>query len=282
MDSSNVMKAFLTLVPESTYRTFFSHPWKIIWFVLRTTKRLSDILNVHQQGFETGFCPLRLIHTLAWWIVENLASKHTNPGWSCLHDTYKHKSWGQHTLLIQFEVWSCCSSGELYYHLALFTNFNMTQFGGTINGTPNFFCLYRIMKPTCTHNLVMHFQQQLACRKYFNYLLRQFHKSYARLHHSRNVLSFLWQCHTRTVTSGPLMSTRALSLPTVMTTGRLSFTRFLRWPRSSYKVNTGQTNERMSCVKLHSATLVCGLLPLNNLIPQPFASCDGWMSPTLH
>lgn len=78
------------------------------------------------------------------------------------------------------------------------------------------------------------------------------------------------------------MSTRALSLPIVMTTGRLSFTRFLRWPRSSYKVNTAQTNDGMPCVQLHSATLVCGLLPLTNLIAQPFASCLGWMSPTLH
>lgn len=115
-----------------------------------------------------------------------------------------------------------------------------------------------------------------------NAIMSQFRESYGPLHHARNVLSSLWQCHTRTVTSGPLMSTRALSLPTVMTTGRLSFTRFLRWPRSSYKVNTGQTNERMPCVQVHSATLVCGLLPLTKLIPQPFASCVGWMSPTRH
>lgn len=78
------------------------------------------------------------------------------------------------------------------------------------------------------------------------------------------------------------MSTRVLSLPTVMTTGRLSFTRFLWWPRSSYKVNTGQTNERMPCLELHSQTLVCGLLRLTNFIPQPFASSIGWMSPTCH
>lgn len=78
------------------------------------------------------------------------------------------------------------------------------------------------------------------------------------------------------------MSTRALSLPIVMTTSRLSFTRFLRWPRSTYKVNTGQANERTPCVGLHSATLVCGLFPLTNLIPQPFASCVGWMSPTCY
>lgn len=56
-----------------------------------------------------------------------------------------------------------------------------------------------------------------------NAIMSQFREAYGPLHHARNVLSSLWQCHTRTVTSGPLMSTRALSLPTVMTTGRLSF-----------------------------------------------------------
>lgn len=90
-------------------------------------------------------------------------------GWSCLHDTYKHKSWGKHA----HAVWSCCS-GELYYHLVLFTNCNRTHnLGGTIDDPRNLFFLYRIINPTGVQNAFMHFQQQLACRKYFNYLSRR-------------------------------------------------------------------------------------------------------------
>lgn len=158
--------------------------------------------------------------------------------------------------LVAHALWPCCCSGELYYHLV------HAQY-----------CYAFSAAIAAVGNILITFYDAISS---------QFGKCYAPLHHSHNVLSFLWQCHTRRVTWGPLMSTRALSLPAVMTTGRLSFTRFLRWPRSSYKVNTGQTNERMPCVELHSATLVCGLLPLTNLIPQPFASCVGWTSPTCY
>lgn len=42
------------------------------------------------------------------------------------------------------------------------------------------------------------------------------------LHHSPHMLLSFEQCHTVAVAPGPLMSTRVLSLPTVMTTDHLS------------------------------------------------------------
>lgn len=121
--------------------------------------------------------------------------------------------------------------------------------------------------PTRMHNSFIGFQLVGdGLITFYGAMTSPFHAFCARLHHSRNMLLFLWQCHTGTGTSRPLMSSRALSPPTVMTTGRRSFPGFLRWPRSGYKVNTGQTNERMPCLELHTATLVCGLLPPSNLI----------------
>lgn len=148
---------------------------------------------------------------------------------------------------------------SVIYHL------NMTHSLGVQSMALSF--LFHIKIPTCRFNVFILSQQRPAYWKiYYNTMIHSFIN---RMPHCiiPTMLLFLWQCHTRTVTSGPLMSTRVLSLPTVMTTGRPSFTRFLWWPRSSYKVNTGQTNERMSCLELHSETLVCGLLPLTNLIP---------------